>query len=108
MIISPVVSNPRYLIAGGLVVVSCETRSNAGVLTTPGTSIQITLFDPTGATAQAATGMTAGSTGIYTYTYQTVVTKNPGIYTILITVIHTDGTSIFRSEVGWPCNFEVA
>ena len=108
MIIAPVVSNPRRSIAGGLIVVSTETRSNAGVLTTPGTSIKITLFDPTGATAQAATDMTAGSTGIYTYTYQLVTTKNPGEYTILITVISGDGTSIFRSEPGSACNFEVA
>ena len=108
MIIAPVVSNPRRLIAGGLVVVSTETRTNGGVLTTPGTSIKITLFDPTGATALAATNMTAGSTGIYTYTFQTTTTRDPGEYTILITVVHTDGTSLFRSEPGSACNFEVA
>ena len=107
MIIAPVVSNPRRFIAGGLVVVSTETRTNAGVLTTPGTSISIILYTPTGATGQASTAMTTASAGVHSYTFAAPTTKDPGEWTIEIVAVHTDGTSRFRSEPGSACNFEV-
>ena len=107
MIIAPIASNPKRVTAGGLVVVSCETRTNAGVLTTPGTSISIIIYGPGGATDQSSVAMTAGSTGIYSYTYQTVTTKPSGERTVEIIAVHTDGTSKVRSVPGDACNFEV-
>jgi hypothetical protein len=107
MLIYPVASNPKRVPAGGIVVVSCETRSSAGVLTTPGTSIKITIYDPSGATAKTATAMTAGSTGIYSYTYDTVTTRLGGEYTFQIETVHTDGTSLYRTNPGNAANFEV-
>lgn len=107
MIISPVVSSPRRIPADGLVVISCETRTNAGVLTTPATSIKVTLFDKFGATAQAAVAMTTSSAGIHSYAWQCTTAKPGGEYTIRVEAIHSDGTSTFRSEPGSSCNFEV-
>ena len=107
MIIAPIASNPKRVTAGGLVVISCETRTNAGVLTTPGTSISIIIYGPGGATDQTSASMTTGSTGIHTYTYQTVTTKPSGERTVEIIAVHTDGSSRVRSVPGDACNFEV-
>ncbi len=62
----------------------------ANALYTPATSIQVTIYKPDG-TAETIVAMTAESTGIYSYDYQTSG-KPCGDYKVLYTV--TDGTKI--------------
>lgn len=108
MIIAPVTSNPKSVVAGGVVTISCETRTEAGVLTTPGTSYLIVIYGPTGAIIQASTTMTAAATGILTYAFATTTAMTSGECRILITVVHSALTYKFESEPGWSCNFEIS
>lgn len=107
MLIYPVVSAPKRVPAGSIVTVACETRTAAGVLTTPGTSIKVRIYEANGTVAQALTAMTTASAGVHSYNYATVTTKAGGEYLIEIEAVHTDGTTLFRSKPGMACNFEV-
>lgn len=62
----------------------------SNVLYTPVTSIQATIYKPDG-TAETVASMTAESTGIYSYDYQTAG-KPCGDFKVLYTV--TDGVKI--------------
>lgn len=108
MLIGGLTVSPKRVTAGGIVHVYVETRAGtaAGALTTPGTSIKVGFFDPSG-DAVALTAMTTGSAGTHTYAYQTVTSKEPGFYRLYVEAIHTDGTSILITELGDPRNFEV-
>jgi hypothetical protein len=77
------------------------------VLTTPGTSIKVRIYEPSGTVAQALTAMTTSSTGIHSYNYATVTTKAGGEFLIEVEAVHTDGTTLYRSKPGSACNFEV-
>lgn len=107
MIIAPIVSNPKRVTAGGLVVVSCETRTAAGVLTTPGTSISVLIYGPSGATDRTSVAMVTSSAGIHSYAFAVPTTIPSGERTIEIIAVHTDGTSKVRTEPGNAANFEV-
>lgn len=107
MIIAPVVANPKKVHAGSIVVITVETRTNAGVLTTPGTSYTIAIFSPTGSTAQAATTLTASAAGILTYTFATTTAMTAGVYTYEFVMTHTDGVSRLRTYPGDAANFEL-
>ena len=79
----------KTYILGATAVCYLEIRHD-NVLYTPSTSIQATIYKPDG-TAEAIASMTAESTGIYSYDYQTAG-KPCGEYKVLYTV--TDGTKI--------------
>lgn len=80
------------VVAGGAVLISADTVDSDGVLTTPGTSITVTIYDPNGAAIVSAQAMTTGSTGKHTYTYQTVTTKRKGRYVVECAAVHTGTT----------------
>ena len=107
MNITPITCTPRKVPAGGMVNISCSTYSSAGVLTTPGTSIKVRIYDPSGNVLLALAAMTTTSAGVHNYNYQTVVTHIPGECGVEIQAVHTDGTTIMRSKPGDPFTFIV-
>lgn len=80
------------VVAGGAVLIEADTVDVDDALTTPGTSITITIYDPNGAAIVSGAAMTTGSTGKHTYTYQTVTSKRKGRYTVECTCVHTGTT----------------
>ena len=106
MLIAPIASNPKRVTAGSLVVISCETRTAAGVLTTPGTSISLLIYGPGGATDRTSVAMVTSSAGIHSYAFAFPTTVPSGERTLEVIAIHTDGTSRVRTEPGNAANFE--
>ena len=65
-----------------------------GALMDPGTSIQVSVTDPAGATALAGTAMTKSSTGVYYYDWQTSADATKGLYKQKVTAVDSSKTSI--------------
>ncbi len=106
MLIEGVTANPKRVNAGSLVHIGCRTRNAAGTLTTPGTTYKVGFYDPSGDLV-ALTAMTVDSTGVLSYPYATVTSKEAGEYRLYFEMVHTDGTTTLITELGDPRNFEV-
>ena len=78
--------------AGETVVCSVEVRTSAGVLTSPATSMTITIVDPGEVAIATNAAMTEDSTGNYHYDYNSASTAASGVYRV--TYKATDGTRI--------------
>ena len=97
--ISPIIANPTVQTLGGMVYISTEMRSTAGVLTTPGTSYTIQITGPAGTITTAYTTMTLGaSEGLFYYLFATAITDSPGKYSVLIKAVDGGNTSIARAD----------
>lgn len=106
MLIEGLTVNPKRGAAGTLFHVNVRTRTAAGVLTTPGTSIKFGFYDPAG-TLTALTAMTTDSAGVHSYAVASTTAFVTGEYRLYVEAIHTDGTSPLITERGDPRNFEV-
>jgi len=93
-VIGPCIANPSVQILGGTIYISAEIRSTAGVLGTPGTSINIQIMDVDGAIHTAYTAMTADSTGKYSYLFASGTDESPGAYDVWIRTVDGGVTSI--------------
>ncbi len=82
--------------AGETVVCSIEIKDSAGTLTSPATSMTISIIGPTETTIVATTAMTNDSTGKYHYDYNSASTAARGVYRVTYTA--TDGTRITIQE----------
>lgn len=98
--ISPTLAQPESQVLGGVVYISTEIRTAAGVLGTPGTSINIQIIGPDGTVVVAYTAMTADSTGKYSYSWATATTNLPGSYVVWIRTVDGGNTSITSSKDG--------
>lgn len=106
--ISNIQSTPRRVAAGGIVMVSADFRAAlTGLYGTPGTSIQIAIYDPVGTNVVSLTGMTASATGQYYYLYATATSLIPGEYTLQIQCVDGGNTSRIRTDPGDPANLIV-
>jgi len=74
------------------VICSITSKTAAGVLTDPITSMTITITNPSGTAVVTAAAMTKDSTGVYHYDYQPAVDAVLGVYRIRYTA--TDGARI--------------
>ena len=79
---------------GGTIYISVEIRSTAGVLGTPGPSINIQIIGPDGAIHTAYTAMTADSTGRYSYLFASGTDESPGAYSAWVRTVDGGVTSI--------------
>ena len=99
LMIAPIIANPQVQTLAGIVYISTETRSAAGVLTTAGTSTLIQISDPSGAIIQSFTAMTAGaSAGLFSYSWATAITNFPGKYSVQIKTTDSGSVSIGRAD----------
>jgi len=72
------------------VICSALVKTTAGVLTTPATSMTITISDPVGTAVIAGANMTLDAVGTYHYDFAPAATATLGIY--LVRYVATDGT----------------
>lgn len=81
---------------GEVIVCSITVKDSAGTLTSPATSMQVSVKDMAGASILAATDMTEDSTGTYHYDWATA-SRSAGTYVIRYTA--TDGARITIQDV---------
>lgn len=73
--------------AGDAICIEAEIRDSDDTLMTPDTSIQITVTDPDGTAKITSQNMTASSTGVYYYIWQSATTDTTGAYTVKVVAV---------------------
>ena len=73
---------------------TCEVTNSAGTLTDPGTSMKITVTDPTGTDQADAQDMTKDATGTYSYHYDIGASAELGVWTYECVAVNNAHTTI--------------
>jgi hypothetical protein len=97
-------ANPSVLMMGGSSYISVEFRTQAGVLTDPGTSFSIQIINVDGSIKTAYTTLTKDVVGRYYYVLTSTTAYSPGVYNVWIKCVDGGNTS---GPVLFPNLFEI-
>lgn len=80
--------------AGDAIRIEAEIRDSDGDLMTPDTSVKVTITDPDGTAKATNQDMTASSTGVYYYVWQSSSTDTLGAYNAKVVAIDGSYTAV--------------